>query len=191
MHTIAPSALLATVLAVAGCSSTPVRTTKTFPAGEKATVDKLVYSVVDTQILTKLGDEANPRMPQNRFYIVQISASNSGNEDASIPAMTLTDDAGKTYEELTDGTGVSRWLGVIRRVGANQTESGNIVFDAPASHYKLKLTDDTDASDVYVDIPLNFAHEQMSMGTEDTAPELLPGGATGTTAASPAKPKKK
>src|SRR5665213_3974317 len=144
MRKIAPSALLCTVLAIAGCSSTPVRTTRTYPTGEKATVDKLVYSVVDTQILTKLGDEANPRMPQNRFYIVQISASNSGNEDASIPAMTLTDDAGKTYEELTDGTGVSRWLGVIRRVGANQTESGNIVFDAPASHCLLYTSDAAD-----------------------------------------------
>src|SRR5665213_1954978 len=191
MHRIAPFALLCSVLALAACSGAPVRASKTFPTGEKATVGKLVYSVVDTQIFTRLGEEPNPRLPQNRFYVVQVSASNSGNEDASIPAMTLTDDAGKAYEELTDGTGVSRWLGVIRRVGANQTESGNIVFDAPASHYKLKLTDETDASDVYIDIPLSFAHEQMSMGTEDTAPELLPGAATGTTTASPAKPKKK
>src|SRR5271168_3718478 len=100
-------------------------------------------------------------MPQNRFYVVQLSAFNSGSSDASIPAMTLIDDSGKTYEELTDGTGVPRWLGVLRHVAANQTETGAILFDAPANHYKLRLTDDTDADDIFVDLPLTFVNEQM------------------------------
>jgi hypothetical protein len=91
--------------------------------------------------------------------------------------MSLVDDSGKTYEELTDGNGVARWLGVIRHVGANQTETGTILFDAPASHYKMKLTDDTDANDVYIDIPLSFAHEQMSQSSgvpEATDAPLIP-----------------
>jgi hypothetical protein len=151
-------------LLAVGCSSTPVRKATVYPAGEKATVEHLTYSVVDSQILPRLGDDANGRTPQNRFYIIQISASNSGNEDAPIPAMTLVDDSGKTYDELTDGAGIPRWLGVIRRVPPNQSETGNIVFDAPAAHYKLRLTDETDANDVYMDIPLTFAHEQMTLG---------------------------
>jgi hypothetical protein len=157
-----------------GCSSTPARKTIVFQTGEKAPVDKLTYSVVDTQILTHLGDEPNVRTPQTRFYVVQISVSNGGNEDVSIPAMTLVDDSGKTYDELPDGSGVSRWLGVVRHVGPNQSEAGNLVFDAPASHYKLKLTDDTDANDVFVDIPLSFAHEQVSQGAEATSEAVLP-----------------
>ena len=155
---------LAGLLAVA-CSSSTTRKTTVFPAGEKAAVEQLTYSVVDSQILPRLGDEANARTPQNRFYIIQISAFNAGNSDAVIPAMALVDDSGKTYDELTDGSGIPRWLGVIRHIGPNQSESGNIVFDAPAAHYKLKLTDDTDASDVYMDIPLTFAHEQMTLDT--------------------------
>jgi hypothetical protein len=91
--------------------------------------------------------------------------------------MTLLDDSGKTYNELTDGTGVTRWLGVVRKVDANQTETGSVVFDAPAGHYKLRLTDETDEADVFVDLPLNFAHEQMANDASDTA--AVPGAPAG------------
>jgi hypothetical protein len=76
--------------------------------------------------------------------------------------MTLVDDAGKVYNELPDGTGVLRWLGVVRSVEPAQTEQGSIVFDAPPVHYRLRLTDETDKEDIYVDLPLNFMHEQMN-----------------------------
>jgi hypothetical protein len=104
-------------------------------------------------------------MPQYRFYVVQMSVLNSGNSDVALPGMTLIDDAGKTYEELADGSGLPKWLGVSRRVPSNQVEQGSILFDAPTSHYKLRLTDDTDADDVFVDLPLNFAHEQLQNET--------------------------
>ena len=88
-----------------------------------------------------------------------MSVSNSGNSEATIPSLALVDDSGKQFPELTDGAGVQQWLGVVRKVGGGQTEQGYAAFDAPAAHYKLKLTDDTSDSDVYVDIPLNFVHE--------------------------------
>jgi hypothetical protein len=156
-------------LFVAGCSSTPERKIVTYQVGDKASVDKLTYNVVDTQILPHLGEDAAQRTPQNRFYVVDLSVFNAGNTDAPIPAMSLVDDSGKTYEELADGSGVPHWLGVIRRVQANQTEQGAILFDAPAGHYKLKLTDETDDADVFVDIPLNFAHEQLQNDTQSTS----------------------
>jgi hypothetical protein len=153
-------------LLLAGCSAgSAQRRSATFAAGDKAQVDNLTFSVVDTQILPRLGDEASPRTPQNRFYLVQISVLNSGNSDAAIPGLTLVDDSGKTYEELPDGSGVPRWLGLVRKVQSNQVEQGNIVFDAPANHYKLKLTDQTDPGDVFIDLPLSFAHEQMENET--------------------------
>jgi hypothetical protein len=166
----APS-LFCAALILAGCSSSggSERKSVTFAAGDKAIVDKLTYSVVDTQIFPRLGDEQSPRVPQSRFYVVQVSVSNSGNSDMAVPGMTLIDDSGKTYQELPDGSGVQHWLGVMRRVQANQTEQGSVVFDAPAGHYKLKLTDETDANDIYVDIPLSFAHEQMQNDTQATS----------------------
>jgi hypothetical protein len=90
--------------------------------------------------------------------------------------LTLVDDAGKNYGELPDGSGVPHWLGIVRMVVSNQTETGAVVFDAPAGHYKLRLTDDSDASDVYVDIPLTFAHEQMQNDAQATSEAVTAAG---------------
>lgn len=153
--------LLALAAVATGCSSAPkARETKVFAAGEKAVADHLTYSIVDTEIHTRLGEDPTPRIPQNRFFLVQISVSNSSNEEVAIPSLTLVDDAGKTYNELSDGSGVSHWLGVVRRVRPGLTETGYVAFDAPAVHYKLRLSDETSDSDVYADIPLSFVHEQ-------------------------------
>jgi hypothetical protein len=162
-------------LFLTACSGTPERKVVTYTVGEKAAVEKLTYSVVDTQILPRLGEDSAPRNPQNRFYIVDLAVSNAANDDLPIPGMALIDDSGKVYDELADGSGVPKWLGVARRVQANQTEQGSVVFDAPAGHYKLRLTDDTDPGDVFVDIPLSFAHEQMqneTSGAQDSATQM-------------------
>jgi hypothetical protein len=79
--------------------------------------------------------------------------------------MTLIDDSGKNWPELADGTGVSDWLGVVRKVGAGQTESGHVIFDAPTQHYRLRLTDPNEDADVGIDIPLDFIHEQLRQTT--------------------------
>ena len=122
----------------------------------------MVYSVIDTRILPQIGeDPISVRTPQNRFFLVQVAVSNSSSQDQPIPGLTLVDDAGQQYAELADGTGVPNWLGVVRKVGGAQTEQGAILFDAPAQHYRLRLTDETDASEVAIDLPLNFQSEQQ------------------------------
>ena len=148
---------------LAGCSvGSPKKQSVIYPAGDKATVGPLVYNVIDTQIFTTLGDDpATARNPQNRFYVMMIAVSNSSTDDLAIPALTLVDDSGKEYAELADGTNVPKWLGVVRKVGGAQTEQGNILFDAPSGHYRLRLTDETDDKQVFADIPLNFVHEQI------------------------------
>jgi len=184
MSKLAPSAALILSLIAAGCSGASARKSVIYQPGDNAILDQLTYKVIGTQMLTRLGDGPNQRIPQNRFYVVRISVANAGSEEANLPALTLVDDSGKTYEELTDGSGVNQWLGVIRRVPANQTASGSVVFDAPASHYRLKLTDDTDNGDAYVDLPLSFAHEQASQSVGETPGTPIP------EVAAPAPPKK-
>lgn len=160
--------LLAVTLAA--CSGSKKQST-VFPAGEKVTVGPLTYTVVDTQVLTQLGDDpTTARDPQNRFYLVTLSVSNSSTDDVPIPGLTLVSDSGKEYQELADGTNVPKWLGVVRQVGGTQTEQGNIVFDAPAAHYRLRLTDETDNKQLYADIPLNFMHEQVNHLGDSAAP---------------------
>jgi hypothetical protein len=182
--------LIAVTLLLWGCSPNTGRQTKIYQAGEKASVDKLSFAVIDTQIHTRLGDDANPRIPQNRFYTVQIAVSSGNNTDTPIPSLALVDDSGKTYPELADGSGLQHWLGIVRSVSPAQTERGEVLFDAPAAHYKLKLTDDTDANDVYIDLPLNFVHEQM--GNEGTTAEVpAADSAVQPAPGAPAEPKKK
>lgn len=166
-------AFLAAALLTAGCSSAPKKEAQVFPAGEKVTVGPLVYSVIDSQVMTQLGDDvATARTPRNRFYVMTISVSNSSSDDLPVPGLTLVDDSGKEYPEAADGTNVPNWLGVVRKAGGAQTEQGNILFDAPAQHYRLRLTDETDAKELSIDVPLTFVHEQLNQvpTSEPSAP---------------------
>jgi hypothetical protein len=164
-----PWLIIAPLLVLAACSGTVKKEGGLYGAGEKATVGPLVYNVVDSQITPSLGDDpANLRTPQNRFVIVEVSVSNSSNQDVSIPAMTLVDDSGQTFPELADGRGVNKWLGVIRKVAPAETEEGNVLFDAPARHYRLRLTGEGEP-EISIDLPLNFVHEQIK--TTDVTPQ--------------------
>jgi hypothetical protein len=172
MSRFGTSSLLISVLLLVGCSREPKHESRLYSAGEKAEVGGLSYSVIDSQIYQQLGeDPANPRMPQNRFITVQVSILNAGGEEAPIPGMTLVDDSGQTYNELPDGTGVHNWLGMSRRVSPTQTETGMILFDAPAKHYRLRLTDEFEPVEVAIDIPLSFIHERINSATPSVTDE--------------------
>jgi hypothetical protein len=145
-------------LSFAGCSSVSPKSAATiYAAGDKATIGSLIYNLTDAESTPALGDDpANPRTPTNRFYLIKVSVSNSGADDQPIPSMTLVDESGQTYPELSDGTGVTNWLGVVRKVGAAQTEQGNVAFDAPMKHYRLRINDTVDDKEIAIDIPLSF-----------------------------------
>ena len=158
--------LAALVLGLAGCSSdSPDRTeqVRVVQAGEKAPAGHLTYSVLDSQILTQLQLESeSPRVPKDRFLVVQLAINNSGNTDANIPGVVLESDSGTTYNELTDGNGVQGFLGVLRHVGPGQTARGAIVFDAPAAHYRLRFADENAENEILADLPLTYAHEKVN-----------------------------
>jgi len=158
-------------VAAAGCSRAQKPANILYAAGDKAIVGPLVYSVTDTEVAQQLGDDPNPRTAQERFYLIRISVTNSSSDDQSIPTMTLVDDAGHSYTELSDGTGVTNWLGVVRKVRATQTEQGIVAFDAPTKHYRLRLNDALDENEISVDVSLNFVHERIkSVDTGTVAP---------------------
>src|SRR5580693_3090429 len=160
----APICISLVAVALAGCSSVSSSNNKPviYAAGDKATVGRLVYNVTDTEMTQQLGEDATTaRTAQNRFFLVKVSILNSGSDEQPIPAMSLVDDAGQSYPELADGTNVPNWLGVVRKVGPAQTEQGVVVFDAPTKHYRLRLTDPFDDKEIAIDVPLDFAHEQL------------------------------
>lgn len=134
---------------------------KVYLAGEQATAGPLTYAVVNSRIVQRLGEDMQTaRFPQNRFYIIQIRVSNGSGSTIAIPALALLDDSGKTWDELSDGTGVENWLGVVRSVGPTQVTEGVILFDAPARHYRLRVTEEFDRPEVAIDMPLDLTRDE-------------------------------
>jgi hypothetical protein len=136
--------------------SFPVRT---YNMGERIQLGHIVYLVFETQWLTHIGDGPDARIPQNRYFLIRLSAVNSGSSDIPVPNFTIQDDAGNTYPELSDGTGVPQFIGYLRNVKPAESAQGNALFDAPPRHYKLKIQDEDSERAALVDIPLNFGAE--------------------------------
>ena len=151
---------LASLSAVLLCScSQPSFPVRTYNMGDKVTLGHLIYTVFETQWLTQAGTVPDLRMPQNRFFLVRVSASNSGGNDIIVPALTVIDDKGTSYPELTNGDGIPQWIGALRSVQPAEAAAGNVVFDCPPGHYKLRVTDEDGERAALIDIPLNFTNE--------------------------------
>jgi hypothetical protein len=177
MRLLIPVLFTAVLVGLSGCSnSAELRKSEesiVVPAGERAVAGHLVYNVIDSQIFTQLGDESAPRVPHDRFLTVNVTITNTSNVDNPIPAVELVSDSGKVYDELTDGTGAANWLGIVRHVGPGQTARGEVLFDAPAAHYKLRFSDESTNNEILADLPLSYAHEKLEDAIVPTAD--LPG----------------
>jgi hypothetical protein len=162
---------LLAVLFLSSCGdeekSFPVRT---YNLGDRIELGHIVYVVFETQWLTHIGEGPEARIPQHRFFLVRLSALNGGGSELIVPNMTIQDDSGNTYNELSEGTGVPQWAGYLRNVKAVDTVQGNVLFDAPPRRYKLKIADETGERTALVDIPLSFGAETPEMPTPGVAP---------------------
>jgi hypothetical protein len=152
---------LAAALLLSSCGDSGEKTfpVRTYPMGEKILLGHLSYEAFETQWLTHIGEGANARVPQNRFFLVRVSAVNGSGGDLIVPNFILEDDSGHTYPELSSGEGVPQYIGYLRTVKPAESAMGNAVFDAPPRHYKMKITDETGEKAAYIDIPLNFTSE--------------------------------
>jgi uncharacterized protein DUF4352 len=129
-----------------------------FQMGDRITAGPVSYNVIQTVWRTQLGDIFKTRVPENRFLMITLSATNGGGREVSIPLLTLEGD-GKEYRELENGDGVNNWFGLIRTISPAETRQGNIVFDVPLTSYRLRLTDGGEPGTekfVWVDIPLRL-----------------------------------
>jgi hypothetical protein len=142
-----------------GCSSEPAESApRQYSMGEKIPVGGLTFTVFETQWATHFRDGVEARIPQNRFFLIRLNVVNGGIGEAAIPTFTVQDDNGHTYEELSDGDGVPQWMGYLHNVKPADFAQGNILFDAPPGHYKLKVSDGQKHV-ALVDIPLSFGAE--------------------------------
>jgi Domain of unknown function (DUF4352) len=130
-----------------------------YPMGERAIDGPIVYNVVQTVWKTELGDVLNTRTPQNRFLLITLSATNSGGQEVALPFFTLEGPGGKEIKELENGDGVENWFGLLRTLKPAETHQGVLLFDAPLTSYRLRLTDGGEPGSekyVWVEIPLRI-----------------------------------
>lgn len=157
---------LFSALATLSCSSGG-REVRVYAMGDRAAAGKLVYSVLEASWKRQLGEQLNPRMPQKEFLLLRLSVTNGGAVEAAIPAATLVSPSGSEYPELSDGTGVDDWMGVLRHLKPNDTDFGWILFDAPRGDYQLRVTDDAfdpaDAIVSLIQVPLKMESKSEAL----------------------------
>ncbi len=152
-------ALLApVVLLSSGCKS-EAPSQSVYQMGERAVNGPISYVIVQTVWKTQLGEMFNLRSPQNRFLLVTLSATNGGGSDVALPFFTLEGSNGKEIKELENGDGVENWFGLLRTLKPAENHQGILLFDAPLTSYRLRLTDGGEPGTeklVWVDIPLRI-----------------------------------
>jgi hypothetical protein len=142
-----------------GADNEPVRT---YQMGERVVVAPLTYAVYEQQWLAQLGTGSDARLPQNRFLLIRLSATNGGGTEGYVPSLTLVDDGGNSCAEVSNGDSVPHWMGYLRPIKPADTLQGNILFDCIPKHYRLKVVNE-DGGMAYVDIPLSFEAETPSI----------------------------
>jgi len=163
---LVPAALALGILGLTACSPKPAEpVTSNYQMGERAKVGQLVYTALERKWLSQAGVGVDARVPLNRFFLVGISAVNTGDSSAIIPGAVLIDDAGNVYSELQDGDGFQDFLGSLRMVAPGATSRGNLAFDVPPKHYKLKLTDEEGKQVALIDLPLTFESDVPELDT--------------------------
>ena len=163
-RTIGLAACAKFLVAASGC--TPKA--RVFQVGERVQVSGVVYTIHEAQWLTQLDAGTDtPRMAKNRFLVIHLTIGNSGSKEVTVPLLNVVDAAGAEHLEVSEGKGVSEWLGILRTLNPTESKEGRIVFDLPVAQYNLKVTDGGDQE-----------HEQTALVT-------LPVAAKGATMDSP------
>jgi hypothetical protein len=128
--------------------------------GQRAEVGSIVYTLLEAQWKAQLGEVAGARIPRHRFLVLRVSVTNGSPQEAAIPLMALIAPGGDVYNEMTEGEGVSDWLGMLRHVEPVESVTGWVLFDAPRGNYRLRVSDDAFEPEAVktalIEVPLKF-----------------------------------
>jgi hypothetical protein len=153
-----PKVLIPLLIVLAGCQQ-QVRTNLTYEMGERVENPPFTYIVVESSWRSELGEGFQARAAKNRFLVVTLSVTNGGGSETSVPMLSVEGANSQLYPELSDGAGVTNWLGVLRTVKPAETLQGRIVFDVPRGTYRLRLPDAGETGYekyAWVNIPLSL-----------------------------------
>jgi hypothetical protein len=148
---------------LAGCGSSGSKALKTVKMGERVQVGPLIYTVLEAEWKSAIGDPPDVKYPRHKFLVIRLTVTNSGAAESSIPHTTLVDAQGNSYSEGVEGQHIPEWLPVLRRVKPAETEQGRVYFDAPPGAQSLRVADDADPGQeqfALVEIPLHLEPEE-------------------------------
>jgi hypothetical protein len=153
------SAATALCVFLSGCSSAGSGI-KMYQMGQRAEVGSIVYTLLEAHWKTQLGEAVGARIPRNRFLLLRVSVTNGSPQKVAIPLMALVAPGGEVYNELTEGEGVSDWLGMLRHLSPVESATGWVLFDVPRGNYRLRVSDDAFEPEAVkaalIEVPLQF-----------------------------------
>jgi hypothetical protein len=151
--------------------------------GAPTAVGKLTYTVVETEWRDILDASQGPRTPKNRFLLVNVTVVNSADEQKAAPLLQVVDPKGNTYPELTEGEGVTDWLGYLRMLQPGETRSGRLLFDVPQGAYKLRVSSGGDPETeqtALIEMPFQLSPEVPRVsGAQGSSDDVIPPAAPG------------
>jgi hypothetical protein len=161
-HSLITSVAILAILLLSGCTASKPKP-RVYSLGERVDLGRLTYKAFETQWLTQAGEGVSAHLPQNRFFLIRVAVTSSSTGDIYIPPIVLENDAGKVFDEIDNGDQLPSWLGLVRKVKPVEPLQGNVIFDVPAGHYRMKVSDDAEQQTAYIDIPLTYGAESGPM----------------------------
>jgi len=170
----------ACLLALSGCQrgASPERIGA---MGAPLAVGQLTYTAVETEWRDSLESAKGPRVPKNRFLLVNVTVMNASSEQKAAPLLQIVDAKGESHAELAEGDGVTDWMGYLRLLQPKESRSGRLLFDVPQGACKLRVSSGGDAENeqtALVDLPLQLNSEvprapgASGFGAVEGAPQL-------------------
>jgi hypothetical protein len=154
---ILSSFIVAAVLITAGCTGGAESAVKTYALGETAEAGAFGFQVNGCDWRTRIGEGPDAKTAIHSFLVLQVGVFNRSPSDLAIPAMTLLDEDGQAHSEVPGVTADPRWLGLSHKARANEITHGNVIFDVPPGHYRLRVTDESGFDKfALIDIPLRI-----------------------------------
>ena len=151
--------VLSAICLMSLCCQTIAPGEQHYRMGELASVGPVIYNVLETDWRTEIGQSLEQKIPEHKFLLIQLTITNSGNQDVAIPLLSLEDQQDNSYLEVSEVEGVANWLGLLRILDPASTMQGTIVFDVPTGDYNLRVTDGGELDNertALVEIPLSL-----------------------------------
>jgi hypothetical protein len=169
----------ACALALSGCqrSAPPERVGA---MGAPLAVGQLTYTAVETEWRDSIESSKGPRIPKNRFLLVNVTVLNGSSEQKAAPLLQVVDAKGAIHPEISEGDGVTDWMGYLRLLQPRESRSGRLLFDVPQGACKLRVSSGGDPETeqtALIELPLQFNSEvprapgESGFGGVESAPQ--------------------